>query len=148
MPRQNFISKNFFIRASQQQSLKAILEIPGFAKGISFIKENTLVQTWRFLYVHTNGREQYIDVSLIHLNDGHTHVTLHGTYLNGRSFYKDRYIANALGNFELAVKAAIQGSAQEYVPGAVKTNKAEELLRYMMIILSSMGVFLVWKKVA
>ena len=147
MPRQNFISQDFFAQAPEKQVKSALMEIPAFENAISFVRENTLVQSWRFRYEHTDGKAQYIDVSFMHLNDGHTHITMHGSYENGHSFYKDRYLSSALKNFESAAKAALHGSVKEYVPERPRHGGMQQLLQYAVMILSSAGIVFLWKKI-
>lgn len=147
MPRQNFLTKDFFVQASENQTKQALLEIPVFAEAISFAGENTLLQSWRFLYTRSEGENQVLSISLLPMNDGHTHVTLHSTYANGHAFHKDKYIVNALDNFESALKAALSGDEQGYMAKSPKSNATRRVIGYLMLMLSSIGMLMLWKKV-
>jgi hypothetical protein len=146
MPRQNFLTKDFFVHASEHQTNHALREIPGFATQISFAGENTLLQSCRFLYTRAQAESQVISVSLLPMNDGHTHVTLHSTYANGHSFTRDPFIANALENFEAALQAALKGEGQSYVARDPKMQRGKKMIGLFMLMLSSIGMVLFWKK--
>ncbi|MEJ7914444.1 MAG: hypothetical protein WKF70_14910 [Chitinophagaceae bacterium] len=86
-------------------------------------------------------------MSFMYLNDGHTHITMHCSYENGHSFYKDRYLSSALKNFESAAKTALQGSVKEYTPVRPSQSGFRQLLQYAVMLLSSAGVVFLWKKI-
>ena len=51
MPRQNFISKDFFVPASEKDTRQSLLEIPGFEGMIKFKEENKTLQ--RIFFIRT-----------------------------------------------------------------------------------------------
>ncbi len=146
MPRQSFLSTDFFVEGAELETKEAVLEIPLFATIFSFFDENKLLQYLRFLYKDASGKEHFIDVSFISLNDGHTRVTLHARYANGKSFYKDPYIENALANFERAANAAVMGCQKSYVAAQPKVPKTTKLLKCVTALAYSTGVFFFLKK--
>ncbi len=139
MPRQNFISKDFFTFCTEEDTKRALLSLPQFISLISFGGENKLLQSWRFNYEHPRSTTLYIDVALIPLNDGHVRITLHGTYANGHSFYKDDFLANALLNFEQALQAAIAGTSKNFVPIEPRVGSSKKALHLVMNTLAFFG---------
>ena len=140
MPRQNFITQDFFMFCTEEEAKSALLSLPQFVSLISYAGENKLLQSWRFVYEHRVSTTLYIDVALIPLNDGHVRITLHGTYANGHSFYKDGFVLNALSNFEQALKAAIAGRSGSFVitePKVGSTKKAVHLVLNSLAFLGS-----------
>ncbi len=50
MPRQNFLSKESFVAATEQQAKETILSIPAFANNIRLVAENKMIESFRFAY--------------------------------------------------------------------------------------------------
>ncbi|HYO21787.1 MAG TPA: hypothetical protein VER36_05240 [Flavisolibacter sp.] len=104
MPTQSFLSTDFFLLATEEEAKDVVLSLPRFHANISLLKENTLVHSIRFLFEHPEKQIQnYIDVSILPLNDMHVLVKLHGSYTNGKRFHTDPEITSALRQFENAV---------------------------------------------
>jgi hypothetical protein len=148
MPRQNFISKDFFTFSTEEDTKRALLSLPQFVNMISFVGENKLLQSWRFTYEHPKSTRQYIDVALIPLNDGHVRITLHGTYANGHSFYKDGFLTNALLNFERALQAAIAGTSGSFVAIEPRVGSSEKAVHLVLNILAFLGGSILSKKLS
>jgi len=146
MSRQSFLSTAFFVEGGEQQTTGALLEIPGFAPGISFIEENKVLQNLRFLYTDGSSNEFFIDVSLISLNDGHTSITLHAQYASGKSFTKDSFAENALANFERAAKAAVAGNGNLFVAVEPQVRKRTKVVNFATAVAYSTGMFFFLKK--
>lgn len=148
MPRQNFISKDFFTFSTEEDTKQALLSLPQFVNLISFVGENKLLQSWRFSYELPKSTNLYIDVALIPLNDGHVRITLHGTYANGHSFHKDGFITNALLNFERALQAAIAGTSGNFVAIEPKVGSSKKALHLMLNTLAFLSGSMVSKKLS
>lgn len=147
MPRQTFITKDFFVNASEKKAKQIIFSIPSFFTSIKFIEENNRLHSIRFLYEKNNGKSPAnIDVSLLPLNEDQTKITLHVSYLNGAFFYKDEYMLNALNNFESAIYAGLTGNLTHFEPQAPKQNTTQKMLRPMSIILTFIGAIILWRK--
>ena len=109
MPTQSFLSTDFFLIASEKEAKNVLLSLPQFHSNITLLKENTLVHSIRFLFEHTEKQIQnYVDVSVLPLNDVHVLVKLHGSYTNGKRFHADPDIRFALKQFENAVCSLLQ----------------------------------------
>ena len=79
MPRQNFLSRESFVDASEKQAKDSLLAIPAFVPNIRFVSENKMVGSSRFSYEQSEKNIEYvIDVSVLPLNDQFTRVCLHG----------------------------------------------------------------------
>lgn len=147
MPRQNFISRNFFVEASEKETQQAILTIPRFAENIKLIEENKVLHSIRFLFEHPGYEiHQHMDVSILPLNNSHTRVTLHASYPNGHVFSNDSFINNALINFESAVHSALNGYPTEYKPCQRKAGPLRKILELLPIGILSLGLYFIWKK--
>ncbi len=136
MPRQTFISKEFFLNASEKNTRLTLLSLPQVIEDVKFIRESNVLHSMRFLYQNTNNKKNYqVDVSLLPLNDNYTHVTLHVSHTNGQVFNNDNFIKYALVNFENAVHAAINHDLSLYAPRT--DEKKSNKLRY---IINSLGL--------
>lgn len=108
MSRKNFLSSDFFATTSEEEAKKAICSLPRHIPDITLLKENTLVQSVRFLYEHKEKSVQfYVDVSILPLNNQCVRFSLHCSYTNGHSFHSDNDISNALYNFEQSIQAVV-----------------------------------------
>ena len=96
MPRQNFLSRESFVSASEQLTKASILSIPVFAPNISLQSENKMLQKFRFLFEQAEkSAEYFIDVSVLPLNDQYTRICLHAVHTNGQSFQNNPDMALA-----------------------------------------------------
>jgi hypothetical protein len=50
MPRQNFLSRESFVEATEFQAKESLLSIPVFVPNIKLIEENTKLQSFKFFY--------------------------------------------------------------------------------------------------
>ena len=145
--RQNFLSKDFFVSASENATKQVLMSIPQFVDDIKYVGENTLVQTMKFMYNRQHDDlNHHVDVSLLPLSDGYTRITLHGTYANGQAFHKDEYISNALNNFESAINAAIKGEIAEFKPEEPKPSSLKRVWQMLGFIVAAVGISFILKK--
>jgi len=140
MPKQTFLSQDFFINSSEDFVKEKILNLPKFFSHITFVKENTIVQSIKFLY-HTAGsiKEYHIDVSILSLNKNQSKITLHCSYTNGSVFQKDPYIKNALQNFEAATKACLNNTISDYEVCNIKRKPLQKIYNYFASMVASIG---------
>jgi len=147
MPRQTFITKDFFVDASEKIVKQTIFAMPSFFSAIKFIEENSKLQYARFVYEKSDSKSPaYIDVSLLPLNENQTKITLHGTYVNGAIFYKDEFMLNALKNFESAIYAGLDGNLSYFEPQTPGKTTKQKLLLPINLILAFIGVLFIWRK--
>ena len=146
MPRQNFISKDFFLFTPEEAAKRALLSLPDFVSPLSYVGENRLLQSWRFLYENTKSAAMHIDVALLPLNDGHVRVTLHGAYANGHSFYRDTILLSALENFEAAFSAAVGGTIEKFEAVEPKASSSTKLVHLVMSSIHFLGVSSISRK--
>lgn len=109
MPKQNFLSTDFFVAASEEEAKKAVAALPAHLSHIKLLKENNLIQSMRFLYEHPDkSLNNYMDVSILPLNDQYVRFSLHASYTNGQRFHSDANISKALYQFEQSVYASFK----------------------------------------
>jgi hypothetical protein len=110
MPRQNFLSRESFVNASELKTRDSIMSLPFHLGHIELITENKMIDKMRFVYVHAAKKiEYFIDVTVLPLNEQYTRVSLHASHVNGHSFYEDAEMAIALHDFESAIHATVNG---------------------------------------
>jgi len=110
MPRQNFLSKDFFVEVEETEARRCLLTLPQCSPHITFIKENALTQSLRFLYQPIDSKKHFqIDISLLPLDNTFTQVGLHLCYTNGQALHADAGAKTVLLLFEQAVHAALRG---------------------------------------
>lgn len=149
MPRQNFLSRESFVDASEKQAKESLLAIPAFVPNIRFVSENKMVGSNRFSYEQPLKNIEYIiDVSVLPLNDQFTRVCLHGTHVNGQSFNNDAEMAYALHDFEAALLAALQGDVSLYVPGEKKTANSKKFVHMATAFVTTVCFFFLRKKLS
>ncbi|MFL5809543.1 MAG: hypothetical protein ACJ749_08470 [Flavisolibacter sp.] len=149
MPRQNFLSRESFVDASEKQAKDSILSIPAFVSNIHFVSENKMVGLTRFTYEQSVKNVEYIiDVSVLPLNDQYTRVSLHGTHVNGQSFQNDSDMLIALHDFEAAMQAALKGDISLYSPYQPKPGSSKKFLQFASAFVASVGVFFLKKKLS
>lgn len=127
MPRQTFLSKDFFVDASEQETRKHILSLPSCIDSIKFVAEDSMRHSIKFVYERpADDPENYncIQVILLPLNVDQTKITLHGSYAHGNVFHNQSEVFNALNNFEAAVRAALGGTISEFEVAQLKEDKA------------------------
>lgn len=149
MTRKNFISKEFFVNATEQQAQETLFEIPQHINNIKLVSKHTAAHTVKFLYERPEvSLEYHVDVSLLPLDQNCTSVCLHITYTNGQVFTKDSNIIHSLNNFEAAIQSALKGNLAEYQPLPQKSNKLAQLSHATMMVLTSMGMFFLSRKLS
>jgi hypothetical protein len=117
MPRQTFLSKEFFINSSEKHAKLSLLSLPQLVGDIKFVSENRLTKSLRFLFQNITEKKNYqVDVSLLPLDDNYTQVNLHVSYTNEQAFVHDNSIRYALINFQDAIYAALKGDINYYKP--------------------------------
>jgi hypothetical protein len=136
MPRQNFLSRESFVNASETKTRDSILSLPFHLGHIELISENKMIDKTRFVYIHPGKKiEYFIDVTVLTLNEQYTRVSLHASHVNGHSFYEDAEMAIALHDFESAIHATVNGDLAALKAsgfGSVKEKKPirQSLLNY------------------
>jgi hypothetical protein len=149
MPRQNFLSRESFVDASETQTRDSLSSIPAFVSNIRFVSENKMVGSTRFSYEQpVKNTEYFIDVSVLPLNEQYTRVCLHGTHVNGHSFQNDSDMAIALHDFEAAMQAALKGDVSSYSPYEPKSGSSKKFLQFASAFIASVGVFFLRKKLS
>lgn len=104
MPTQSFLSTDFFLLSSEEETRKVLLSLPSHHANITLLRENSIVHSTRFLFENSEKQLQhYIDVSVLPLNDQHVLVRLHGAYTNCKRFHADPDLSSALKQFENAL---------------------------------------------
>jgi len=116
MPRQNFISKEFFVNVSEANSRVALLSLKQCSESIKFVKENSVTQAFRFLYQPKESRKSYqIDISLLPLDLSYTQVSLHLSYPDGKAIHTDVHIKSTLLLFEQLIYAGVKGNISDII---------------------------------
>lgn len=141
MPKQNFISKEFFVNASEKDTQRILFTIPQHLRNIKLVSKHTPAHSIRFTYERPESAiHHHVDVSLLPLDSNFTSVCLHVSYSNGQVFYKDSNIINTLNNFEAAIQAALKGKLAEYEPAAPKVTTGKKMAQLMMMVVSSFSI--------
>jgi hypothetical protein len=149
MPRQNFLSKESFVDANEQQCRDSLLSVPAFAPSISLVSENKVLQSYRFTYQQPARDVHYfVDVSILPLNEQYIRISLHGTHSNGEAFNSDSDLSVALHDFESAIMAALKGDTSLYQPLELKPRSGKKLAQFTMAFVTSIGVFFLKKKLS
>src|SRR5437868_13582746 len=104
MPRQNFLSKDFFIEVCESEAHRCLLNLSQCSPHIKFVKENALTKAIRFLYQPLDSKKHFqLDISLLPLDNTYTQVVLHLSYTNGQALSTDAGAKTVLLLFEHAV---------------------------------------------
>jgi hypothetical protein len=149
MSRKNFISKEFFVNATEQQTHETLFDIPQHIDNIKLVSKHTPAHTIKFLYERNDADLQYhVDVSLLPLDQHCTSVCLHIAYTNGQVFTKDSHIIHSLNNFEAAIQSALQGTLACYQPLPQKQNKLAKLSHATMMVLTSLSLLFLSRKLS
>jgi hypothetical protein len=149
MPRQNFLSRESFVEATEVQAKESLLSIPVFASNLRLIAENKMLQSFKFSYRFPEKNIEYnIDVTILPLNDKYTRISLHGTHINGEAFSNDADLAIALHDFESAIESAIKGDVSLYKPYEPKEKKTRKFIQMATTVAASAGFFFLRKKLS
>lgn len=149
MARQNFLSRESFVEATEIQAKESLLSIPVFAPNIKLIEENANLQQYRFRYqIPQKNVEYHVNVTLLPLDTQFTRISLHGTHANGESFDNDSEMMIALHDFESAIQAALNGNASAYRPYQPYEKKSRKFLQLAATVVASAGIFILKKKLS
>lgn len=149
MPRQNFLSRESFVKATELQTKESLLSIPVFVPDIKLIGENIKLQSVKFCYqLPQKDTEYYVDVTLLPLDTEYTRVSFRGEHSNGEAFDNDADMAIALHNFELAIEAALRGDVSTYKPYKSKEKKTKNFFQLTAAVVASAGIFILRKKLS
>lgn len=149
MPRQNFLSRESFIDASEKQTKETILSIPSFVPNIRMIADNRIIESIKFSYQQpVKNLHYHIDVSILPLNDQYTRISLHATFANGQVFYSNADMAIALHDFESAIQAALKGDTSYYKPYQPKIKRSKKITQLFNTFKASIVVFFLRKKLS
>lgn len=149
MPRQNFLSRESFVEATEQQAKESVLSIPVFASNIKLFAENKVLQTFKFIYQLPQKQAEYhVDVTILPLDNQYTRISLHGRHCNGESFANDSDMAIALHDFESAIQAAVKGDVTSYKPYQPKERKTKKFIQLAATFMASAGIFVLKKKLS
>ena len=101
----------------------------------------------RFLYEQPDKQfHNYMDVSILPLDDQYVRLSLHASYTNGQSFYSDPDISNALYYFEQSVYAALKNDFSCLYPEKKKKFAVKKASYFTSSFLSMIGLLFLWKK--
>lgn len=148
MPKQTFLSKEFFVNASEKDTQQVLLSLPQFLQHIKLMSKATTTLPAKFLYQRAEPVDHHVDVSLLPLDHHFTSVCLHVSYANGNVFQKDRSVLNSLSNFEQALQAALNGKLSEYTPKETPVSSGKKLTKLALSVLASLSFFILWRKLS
>jgi hypothetical protein len=149
MPRQNFLSRETFVAATEKQTRERLLTVTDVLLNIQFIGENKVNASLRFIYKQPDKNKEYqIDVSVLPLDDQYTRLCLHAGYANGQTFYSDTDMAVALHDLEAAIQAAVKGELHQYIPYTPKPALTKKVFRKVSMIHSFPAIFYLRKKLS
>jgi hypothetical protein len=148
MARKNFISKEFFVNATEQQTHETLFDIPRYVGNIKLVNKHTPAHTVKFLYEKEDNLHYHVDVSLLPLDQQCTSVCLHITYTNGQVFTKDSDIIHSLNNFESAIQSALKGSLDTFQPLPQKQSKVAQVTHSAMMLAASVSMLFLSRKLS
>lgn len=149
MPRQNYLTRESFVEATELQAKESVLSVPVFASNIQLINHNEMLQSFRFSYKFPEKESDFIvDVSILPLNTQYTRISLHGTHHNGEAFESDADMAIALHDFELAIEATLKGDVSLYKPYQLKEKNTKKFVQFATTVAASLGLFFLRKKLS
>jgi len=149
MPRQNYLSRESFVEASELQAKESVLSVPVFATNIQLVHHNEMLQSFRFNYHFPKRESEFIiDVSVLPLNTQYTRISLHGTHSNGEAFETDADMAIALHDFESAIEATLKGDVSLYKPYEPKEKNSKKFIQFATTVATSVGLFFLKKKLS
>ena len=126
MPRQSFLTTDFFVAATEENALKVLALLPDQNNRIHLVKENSLLQTTRFSYEQKEkALEAFIDVSVLPLNDQYVRFCLHAFYANEKRIEDPSEMENVLCCFKKLLYDAlkIDYPVKEKKPGASQSSR-------------------------
>lgn len=143
MPRQTFISKDFFVNASEEVTKQMLIGLPTYLSNVKLMNQNIQLPSLKFIYERNmESLHQHVNVSILPLSFDYTKITLQVTYLNGHAFRKDSYVSNTLQNFEAAIKASINGSIKDYEPSEIKQSASSSFFRMATLMITFISIFI------
>ena len=149
MPRQNFLSRESFVAASEKQAKDSLLSVPAFAANIRLLAENKMIEAYKFSYeLPQRNLEFYVSVTVQPLNDQYTRICLHASYPSGQAFHSDADMAIALHDFESAIQAALSGNVSQYKPYEPKAKSNRNFVHSAAAVLASAGFLFLKKKLS
>ena len=149
MPRQNFLSRESFVEASEIQAKESLLSIPVFVPNIKLITENEKLQSFKFRYqLPQRNMEYHVDVTILPLDTQYIRISLHGEHSNGEAFENDADMVLALHDFESAIEAALKGDVSSYKPYKPKEKKQKNFLQITATVAATAGIFILRKKLS
>lgn len=149
MPRQNFLSRESFVEATEIQAKESLLSIPVFVPNIKLIAENERLQSFKFRYqLPQKNLEYHVDVTILPLDTQYTRISLHGEHSNGQAFENDSDMAIALHDFESAIEAALKGDTSSYKPYNPKEKKSKKFLQFTTMFVATAGILVLRKKLS
>jgi hypothetical protein len=149
MPRQNFLSLESFVEATETQAKESLLSVPVFAANIKLIAENEKLQSFKFRYqLPLKNLEYHVDVTIRPLDTQFIRISLHGEHSNGEAFDNDADMELALNDFESAIEAALKGDVSSYKPYKPQDQKSKKFLQFSTALVASAGIFFLRKKLS
>ncbi|HVG13746.1 MAG TPA: hypothetical protein VM935_02260 [Chitinophagaceae bacterium] len=145
MPRQTYLSKDFFVNASEFETKELILALPEGIDHIKFISEDDIRHTLNFIYkghLQSDDKDNCVSVSLLPLSINQTMISLQASHANGSAFHKDVIVTNALNNFEKAIVASANGKLTEFMPLPMKDEKKR--IHVSLLALVALGACIVY----
>ena len=144
MPKQSFLTTDFYIVTSEEEATNALLSLPQHYSNIHLLKQNSLLHSMRFLYEYAEKSVQnYIDVSLFSLNEQYVHFSLHGSYTNGKRIQSDTDMSIALHQFEKALQTLLKGemtSTANQLKCKTASRKPNQFFSTLKLLLSGKQV--------
>ena len=149
MPRQNFLSRESFVEATEVQAKESILSVPVFVQNIKLIAENEHLQSYKFRYqIPLKNLEYHVDVTVLPLDFQYTRISLHGEHSNGQAFENDFEMATALHDFQSAIEAALKGDVSSYKPYKPAEKKSKKWLQLTTALVATAGILVLRKKLS
>ena len=149
MARQNFLSKESFVAATEKQVKDSLFCIPAFASNIRLVAENKMIESIRFSYENSaNAQQFFIDVTVLPLNDQYMRVSLKGTHVSGKILDDSAAMAIVLHDFESAIDAALKDDISLYHPNQPRQSSGTKLAIMSTTMAASIGWFFLKKKLS
>ena len=149
MARQNFLSKESFVAATEKQVKDSLFCIPAFASNIRLVAENKMIESIRFSYENSaNAQQFFIDVTVLPLNDQYMRVSLKGTHVSGKILDDSASMAVVLHDFESAIDAALKDDISLYHPNQPRQSSGTKLAIMATTMAASIGWFFLKKKLS
>lgn len=149
MTKPNSFSRDFFVNASETETRQSILAIPSSVGSIKFSGEHHVSHSLTFLYERENDQlNQFIEVSVLPLSVDETRVSLLVTHADGSAAQPGKYTTNTLNNFERAVQASLNGNLAGLALQEPPVSNTKRVFHFMMMLVASVSVFFLWKKLS